>query len=65
MSFLTEDDSRTPKKTAHEIGSDLSNLSADELSARITLLESEIERLKAERSLKSAGRAAAESLFRR
>lgn len=65
MSLFTEDDGRAPKKTAHEIGCDLSSLSPDELSARIALLESEIDRLKAERTRKSAGRAAAESLFRR
>ena len=39
------DDDRPAKKTAHEIGSDLSLLSVDELSARIALLKEEIARL--------------------
>ena len=58
------DDDRPAKKTAHEIGSDLSLLSADELSARIDLLREEIARLEAERTKKGASRAAAEGLFR-
>ena len=58
------DDDRPTKKIAHEIGSDLSLLSADELTARIDLLKQEIERLEAERQKKDASRSAAESLFR-
>lgn len=58
------DDERPKKKTVHEIGSDLSMLSADELTARIGLLEEEIARLYAERQRKQAGKLAAESLFR-
>ncbi|MFC3074387.1 DUF1192 domain-containing protein [Shinella pollutisoli] len=58
------DDDRPAKKTAHEIGSDLSLLSVDELSARIELLKEEIARLEAERTRKGASRAAAEGLFR-
>ena len=38
------DDDRPVKKTAHEIGSDLSLLSVDELANRIDLLKAEIER---------------------
>jgi uncharacterized small protein (DUF1192 family) len=60
---LVEDD-RPKKKIAHEIGSDLSLLSADELTARIDLLKQEIARLEAERQKKDASRSAAESLFR-
>lgn len=60
---LFEDD-RPKKKIAHEIGSDLSLLSADELTARIDLLKQEIARLEAERQKKDASRSAAESLFR-
>lgn len=58
------DDDRPKKKIAHEIGSDLSLLSVDELTARIDLLKQEITRLEAERQKKDASRSAAESLFR-
>ena len=58
------DDDRPRKKTAHEIGSDLSLLSVDELAARIELLRAEIERLESERAKKGASRSAAENLFR-
>lgn len=64
MTFPGDDD-RPKKQPVHEIGSDLSSLSADELSARIALLQAEIARLEEERTRKSAGRAAAEGLFRR
>lgn len=63
MSFMDED--RPQKKTAHEIGSDLSMLSVDDLDARITLLGEEILRLKADREKKLEGRSAADNLFRR
>ena len=46
MSFF--DDGHPAKKIAHEIGSDLSLLSVDELAARIDLLREEIERLEVE-----------------
>ena len=59
-----QDDDRPAKKTAHEIGSDLSLLSVAELSARIALLHAEIERLEEEKTRKVASRAAAEGLFR-
>ncbi|WP_370868956.1 DUF1192 domain-containing protein [Ectorhizobium quercum] len=62
---MGEEDDRPKGKPAHEIGGDLSALSADELTARIALLRAEIERLEAERARKSAGRTAAESLFKR
>lgn len=58
------DDDLPTKKTAHEIGSDLSLLSVDELTARIALLTEEIARLEAERDRKSASRSAADKLFR-
>ncbi|MGQ3211164.1 MAG: DUF1192 domain-containing protein [Shinella sp.] len=61
---LFDEDGRPLKKTAHEIGSDLSLLSADELAARIDLLRTEIDRLEAEKARKGASRSAAESLFR-
>ena len=58
------DDDRPTAKRTHEIGSDLSLLSVDELAARIELLRQEIERLEAEKVRKGASRAAAEGLFR-
>lgn len=58
------DDDRPIKKNSHEIGSDLSLLSVDELSARIELLQAEIARLESEKTKKGASRSAAESLFR-
>ncbi len=63
MTFL--DDERPKKPTSHEIGCDLSAMSAEELERRITLLEEEISRLQAERGRKDAGRRAAEDLFKR
>lgn len=58
------DDDRPQKKVTHEIGSDLSLLSVDELTQRIAMLTEEITRLEAERTRKSASRSAAENLFR-
>lgn len=58
------DDDRPKKPVAHEIGSDLSMLSVDELKARIALLQAEIARLEAECTHKASGRQAAENLFR-
>lgn len=60
---LFEDD-RPKKPQAHEIGSDLSLLSVDELHHRISLLREEITRLESAAASKASGRAAAESLFR-
>jgi uncharacterized small protein (DUF1192 family) len=56
-----------PKKPAgrHEIGQDLSLLSASELSERIALLRDEIVRLEAELKAKGATKSAAEALFSR
>ena len=50
MSLL--DDDRPQKPVAHEIGSDLSLLSVDELSNRIDILQTEITRLEEERKRK-------------
>lgn len=58
------DEDQPKKKLAHEIGSDLSLLSVDELTQRIALLNEEIARVEAERVRKSASRSAAERLFR-
>ena len=43
------DDDRPKKPIAHEIGSDLSMLSVDELKARIELLKAEIARSRRKR----------------
>ncbi len=63
MSIFDED---LPQKqnTTHIIGADLTLLSVDELAARINILSAEIERLEGEKEKKSAGRKAAENLFR-
>lgn len=58
------DDDLPKKKIVHEIGSDLSLLSVDELNIRVELLKAEISRLEAEKTLKSASKAAAASLFK-
>jgi uncharacterized small protein (DUF1192 family) len=52
------------KKMGHEIGCDLTMLSAEELRARISLLKEEIARLDTELSTKSKSRSAAEGLFK-
>jgi uncharacterized small protein (DUF1192 family) len=58
------DDDRPKKQPAHEIGCDLSLLSAEELALRIEMLKQEIARLEAERTSKSASKSAAEKFFR-
>ena len=60
-----EEDDRPKKKIAHEIGSDLSLLSVDELKARIGLMQEEIARLEADIGNKQAKKAAADSFFKR
>ncbi|MFN3508305.1 MAG: DUF1192 domain-containing protein [Allorhizobium sp.] len=57
------DEEPRKRSTGHEIGCDLSAISADELQHRITLLEAEITRLRSEIERKNAGRKAADSLF--
>lgn len=59
------DDEPIKKTKPHEIGQDLSLLSAGELVERIALLEAEIVRLKADLNAKGATKSAAEALFRR
>ncbi|NTJ43976.1 DUF1192 domain-containing protein [Agrobacterium larrymoorei] len=63
MSIFDDDQ---PKKSVstHVVGSDLSLLSVDDLTARIDILLTEVKRLEEERDKKSAGRKAAENLFR-
>jgi uncharacterized small protein (DUF1192 family) len=59
-----EDDDRPKKKVSHEIGQDLSLLSAEELNERIALLTSEIERLREAMAKKRASKEAANSFFK-
>jgi uncharacterized small protein (DUF1192 family) len=59
-----EDDDRPQKKVSHEIGQDLSLLSVEELTARIALLSTEVERLQAAVTKKRASKEAADSFFK-
>jgi uncharacterized small protein (DUF1192 family) len=59
-----EDDDRPRKKITHEIGQDLTLLSVEELSERISLLTSEVERLQAVATKKRASKDAANSFFK-
>ena len=59
-----EDDDRPRKKISHEIGQDLALLSVEELSERIALLTSEIERLQAAATKKRASKEAANNFFK-
>ena len=61
---LFDDEPRKPPKP-HEIGQDLALLSAGDLTERIALLRSEIERLEADLQARGATKNAAEALFRR
>lgn len=62
--MAAEDDDKPRKKISHEIGQDLSLLSAGDLDERIALLEAEIERLKADATKKRASRDAANAFFK-
>jgi uncharacterized small protein (DUF1192 family) len=59
-----EDDDKPRRKVSHEIGQDLSLLSVEELSERVALLTSEIERLQAAITKKRASKDAASSFFK-
>ena len=59
-----EDDNKPRKKITHEIGQDLSLLSVEELTERIGLMTSEIERLQAAMAKKRASKDAANSFFK-
>ncbi len=61
--MFAEDDRPNPNKQ-HEIGSDLTFLSAGELDERIALLRQEIARLEADKASKTSSRSAAEDFFR-
>ncbi len=59
-----EDDDRPRKKITHEIGQDLSLLSVEELTERVTLLKTEITRLEEAATKKRASHDAANSFFK-
>ncbi len=61
--MFADDDMPKPKKL-HEIGCDLTFLSAGDLDERITLLKDEIARLEADKAAKTSSRKAAENFFR-
>lgn len=58
------DDEQPGKQLGHEIGQDLSQLSVEELAARIELLNGEIVRLQSSMNLKRATRDAADRFFK-
>ncbi len=60
-----DEDALRPKRKAHEIGEDLTFLSAGELRERVDALKAEIERLEAAIRSKEASRDAADSFFKR
>ena len=60
-----DDDDRPKKKIVHEIGQDLTLLSAAELTERIGLLRDEIARLEADMARKRAMKSAADSIFKK
>jgi uncharacterized small protein (DUF1192 family) len=59
-----EDDDKPRKKITHEIGQDLSLLSVEELTERIALMNSEIERLQQAVTKKRSSKDAADSFFK-
>ena len=59
-----EDDDKPRKKVTHEIGQDLSLLSVEELTERIALMTSEIERLQVAMTKKRASKDAADRFFK-
>jgi len=65
MPAIDPEDDRPKKKTAHEIGQDLTLLSVEELKLRIALMREEIARLEADIARKQASRSAADSVFKR
>lgn len=62
--MASHDEDRPRKAVGHEIGQDLSLLSVEELTGRIALLRSEIERLEQAAAKKRASRSAADGFFK-
>jgi uncharacterized small protein (DUF1192 family) len=64
MAAIEEDD-RPKKKPVHEIGQDLALLSVEELNDRISLLNSEVDRVQEALAKKRASRSVADQFFKR
>ena len=62
---MDRDEEIAKRKAEIVIGEDLSMFSVEELSARIVLLEAEIERSRADIAAKQSSLAAAESFFKK
>jgi uncharacterized small protein (DUF1192 family) len=62
---LADDENAPKKKLAHEIGQDLTLLSAGELTERIALLKEEIVRLEVDIAKKRAVKSAADMIFKK
>jgi uncharacterized small protein (DUF1192 family) len=60
-----DDEDKPKKKIVHEIGQDLTLLSAGELAERIGLLRDEIGRIEADMARKRAVKSAADTLFKK
>ncbi len=60
-----DDEDAPKKKLTHEIGQDLTLLSAGELADRIALLKGEIARLEADMEKKRAVKSAADLFFKK
>jgi uncharacterized small protein (DUF1192 family) len=60
-----DDEDRPKKKIVHEIGQDLTLLSAAELTDRVGILKDEIARLEADMARKRAMKSAADSFFKK
>jgi uncharacterized small protein (DUF1192 family) len=60
-----DDDDRPKKKIVHEIGQDLTLLSAAELTERIGVLKDEIARIEADMARKRAMKSAADNFFKK
>ncbi len=60
-----DEDDKPKKKLVHEIGQDLTLLSAGELTERINLLKEEIARLEADMAKKQAVKSAADMFFKK
>jgi uncharacterized small protein (DUF1192 family) len=60
-----DDEDAPKKKPSHEIGQDLTLLSAGELAGRIALLRGEIARLEADFAKKQAVKSAADLFFKK
>ncbi|MCC0057241.1 MAG: DUF1192 domain-containing protein [Rhodobiaceae bacterium] len=61
---MFDDEPRVKKPSVHEVGSDLSALSIEELAERVELLRGEIERLQKAKADKEKNRDAASALFK-